>query len=48
MSRLHDGPDTKPDQIESAEQLERRKKLRAGKNDRRDAKAASDNVNEST
>ena len=41
------GPDAEPDQIERAGQFERREQLRAGKDDRGDAEAARDDMDES-
>src|SRR5437762_6183494 len=43
-----EGSDAKPDQIEGADQLEPGKELRAGKDDRRYAKASRNDVHKST
>ncbi len=47
-ARLAEGLDAEPDQIEGASELEHGKELRAGKNNRRDAKAAGDDANKPT
>src|SRR5450631_351109 len=47
MAGLAEGFDAKPDQIERAGELERGKKLRAGKDHSRYAKSAADDVDKS-
>src|SRR5882757_6824113 len=47
MAGLAEGLDAEPDQIERADKLEQGKKLRAGKDHRRYAKSAADDMDKS-